>query len=151
MLKKSIEWDYKRMRGIYLATVCFSVPAPSVTVLTFPRDPTKHLVNTRVDLVCIVEYAQEVDTEVSVHTFWTSTKTESLYDDSRISFTDEISLHQLNSTLTIYPVMLSDSDVYTCVGSVLSEGENSSNVAGSNTSEQTALTICELHQNVLTL
>ena len=120
------------------------VPTPSVTVLVLPNDSTKHLANTTIDLVCIVQYTEEVDTEVSIHTNWTSTKTNSLYEDSRISFTDVYSLRQLNSTLTIYPLALSDSDDYTCVGSVLPKGGYSSTVLGSNSSSQTELTVCEL-------
>ena len=107
-------------------------------ILTEPRKIDHLLSDTQLRLFCIVEYVSEVDTEVSVNATW-----ESLETDSRTTLTEELLFHAINSTLTINPLTLSDTDVYTCTGNVLPNNESTTTVYGSSSTEELRIRVCE--------
>ena len=110
-------------------------------ILTDPSDSDQHVFNTVASLICIIEYAPEVDTSVLVHASWNSNKTMSLENNTRITFTEEGLGHTFTSTLTINALLLSDSDVYTCIANVLPEVEYSTTVVGNSFNEEFKLTV----------
>ena len=114
-------------------------------ILTDPSDPDQHIFNMAVSLLCIIEYASEVDTDVMVHASWKSNTATSLENDTRITFREERLNQTFTSTLTINSLLFSDSDVYTCIGNVLPEKEYSSAVVGSSSNEELLLTVRKLH------
>ena len=114
-------------------------------ILSDPSDSDHHISNTVVSLVCIIEYVPEVDTNVLVHASWKSNTTMSLKNNTRITFTEERLNHTFTSALTINPLLLRDSDVYTCIGNVFPEEKYSSTVVGSSLNEEFILTVRKLH------
>ena len=114
-------------------------------ILTDPSNSDQHIFNTLASLICIIEYAPEVDTSVLVRASWNSNKTTSLENNTRITFTEERLNRTFTSTLTINPLLLSDSDVYTCIGNVLPEVEYSSTVVGNSFNEEFKLTVRKLY------
>ena len=48
----------------------FVVPEPTVRILTVPKEENLFHVNTRLQLICVVEYIAEVDTDITFYIYY---------------------------------------------------------------------------------
>ena len=117
----------------YSYIISLSVPAPEVSVSVNTGDGPV-VQGIQLIMNCSVSVSSSVDTEFSVSISWTS-QPERVLSGPSVTISDISSLgHQLHRTVTISPVDLTDSAVYTCTASV-SPVIGTAGVMASNESE----------------
>ena len=108
----------------------FVVPETTVRILTVPKEENLFHVNTRLQLICVVEYIAEVDTDVTFYTIWTS-KSDSFQQD------------EVNSTIIIDALTWNDSDIYVCTAHTVPSNESATFVKGSTSTEEQTINVCK--------
>ena len=117
----------------YSPSLFFSVPAPEGSVSVNTGDGPV-VQGTQLIMNCSVSVSSSVDTEFSVNISWTSQPERVLSGPSVTISNSSGSGHQFHRTVTISPVDLTDSAVYTCTASV-SPVLGTAGVVASNESE----------------
>ena len=103
-----------------------------MTITTEPRQDNLFHLDSRVVLVCTVEYSVEVDTAVDFTAIWSSGfNLQPLESNDRVTLTEQRHSHAINSTVTVDALRWSDSNIYICTGQVVPSIETAAAVIGS--------------------
>ena len=107
-----------------------------------PKEENLFHANTRLQLICVVEYIAEVDTDVTFFSVWSS-RSESFQGNERIMVTEEYFFHAINSTITIDALTWNDSDIYICTAHVIPSNESATFVNGSISTHEQSIRVCK--------
>ena len=128
--------------SINLYNTYFVVPAPTVRILTVPKEENLYHIDSQLQLICIVEYIAEVDTDVTFSTIWSS-RSGSFQENERVMVTEEYFFHAINSTIIIDALTWNDSDIYICTAQVVPSNESATFVKGSTSTQEQTINVCK--------